>query len=164
MKAEVASTLRRIVLNDSSEDYIVRRTVFEPTIARLRFALDSDNSLSSDDGSITAAIIGQINGAVAFTLSLDGIPVTACCACWLAQASETWWERVAEDLFFRMTEVSNHLDIDSHYLEPSTVPWLTVTFCGPGHNMTDEQMNQMVSLERCLVWALIDKTKGDYVP
>lgn len=159
MKARAASTLRRIILNDSSEAYIARHPAFEPTIERVKSALLLNEQPSSDDGQVTASIIERVTGAAAFILWVSGVPVEVCGACWRESVSKTWWKNVTEELFFRMTEINNAFDLDSRYVEPPTTPWLGVIFFGADDNVTDQQMDQMVLLDQSVVWALMDTEK-----
>jgi hypothetical protein len=125
-----------------------RSEVSDNVVAIIRAAIAGDGNLfagwsvSFDDWLSEGA-----PGCAMFVMQHQQMPLSRCCVCWEAAASERAWETIEQSA---PPEVVLH--------RPRGVPWLAVDLLPSVLDVPKERLLELADAERCVAWALIGKS------
>ena len=147
--------LTHITLNDSRETHLIRSAVVEPLVGRLRSTLTADATALSDDGAIRLVQRCATPPGADFSITVFGLLVMTCYACWAEAESEVIW-RAAEDIFLNLAEFDLRLDTGWRYREKPEVPWCATIFFPHFMGVAIDHRDQIDLIRPCLVWAFME--------
>lgn len=140
------SAMEFITITTGATAMSSRSEVSDNVVAIIRAAIAGDGNLFAGWSVLFDVKSAPFEGCAMFAMAHQQMPLSRCCVCWEAAASERAWETIEQTA---PPEVVLH--------RPRGVPWLAVDLLPSVLDVPKERLLELADAERCVAWALIEK-------